>query len=99
VSPTYNRADPFDDDWKKLTPEQRKQFLAAVTKLVADLKRGEGFRKGLRIKRVEGKKGQVYEMTWAPDGRATWEYGSEVREDEAHITWRRIGTHNIFKNP
>ena len=38
-------------------------------------------------------------MTWAPDVRATFEYGAEVREGEAHIVWRRIGTHDIVKHP
>jgi hypothetical protein len=38
-------------------------------------------------------------MTWAADGRATFEYGQEVRPGEAHIIWRRIGTHDIFRRP
>jgi hypothetical protein len=38
-------------------------------------------------------------MTWAPDGRATFSYGTPVKEGEAHIIWRRIGTHDIFTNP
>lgn len=32
-------------------------------------------------------------MTWAADGRATFEYGQEIRPGEPHIIWRRIGTH------
>jgi len=35
-------------------------------------------------------------MTGADDGRATFEYGSVVREGETHIVWRRIGTHDII---
>ncbi|PZS10599.1 MAG: hypothetical protein DLM55_03825 [Acidimicrobiales bacterium] len=71
-----------------------------MTKLVADLKGGTGFRKSLRVKRVEGMKSvQVYEMTWAPDGRATWEYGEEIRPGQPHVIWRRIGTHSIFRQP
>jgi hypothetical protein len=38
-------------------------------------------------------------MSWAPDGRATFEYGPEARPREAHIIWRRIGTHSIFRQP
>jgi hypothetical protein len=38
----------------------------------------------LRVKRVQGHPG-VWEMTWAPDGRATFEYGAEVRPGEAHV--------------
>ncbi|MFE2057543.1 hypothetical protein [Streptomyces sp. NPDC059446] len=35
-------------------------------------------------------------MTWAHDGRATWQYGDEVRAGETHIRWRRVGGHEIF---
>jgi hypothetical protein len=38
-------------------------------------------------------------MTWAPDGRATFEYGDEIQPGEAHIIWRRIGTHSVFRQP
>jgi hypothetical protein len=41
----------------------------------------------------------VWEMTWAPDGRATFHFGTPVTEGEAHIVWRRIGTHKIFTRP
>ena len=37
-------------------------------------------------------------MTWADDGRATFEYGEAV-EGESHVTWRRVGTHSVFKQP
>jgi hypothetical protein len=38
-------------------------------------------------------------MTWAPDGRATWQYDDEVRAGEPHVLWRRIGTHDMFDRP
>ncbi len=41
----------------------------------------------------------VFEMTWAPDGRATFSYGEEQRSGEPHIVWRRVGTHAILKSP
>jgi hypothetical protein len=41
----------------------------------------------------------VWEMSWARDGRATFEYGEEVLPGQAHIIWRRIGSHGIFRNP
>jgi hypothetical protein len=52
----------------------------------------------LRIKRVRGQAG-VWELSWAPDGRATFEYGEAVRPGDPHIIWRRIGTHDIFRQP
>jgi len=41
----------------------------------------------------------VWELTWAPDSRATFHFGNQVREGEPHIIWRRIGTHKIFTRP
>jgi hypothetical protein len=38
----------------------------------------------------------VFEMTWDNDGRATFSYGEEQIPGEAHVIWRRIGTHAIF---
>lgn len=42
----------------------------------------------------------IWEMTWSfsgPDGRATFEWVSA--EGEIHIRWRRIGGHQIYRNP
>jgi hypothetical protein len=38
-------------------------------------------------------------LTWAPDGRATFEYGASVKEGQPHVRWRRVGTQDIFKRP
>lgn len=38
-------------------------------------------------------------MTWAYDGRATFQYGEEVQSEQPHIIWRRVGTHAIFRRP
>ncbi|WP_035697160.1 hypothetical protein [Glycomyces tenuis] len=64
----------------------------------SDLAEGRQPRPGLRVKGIKGAPG-IFELTWAPDGRATWSYGGERFEGEPHIIWRRIGTHDIFKNP
>lgn len=97
--PTWETADSFWRDWKKLDPAQRDLYLAAVAMFVDDLRKNGGFRKGLRVKPVQGKKG-VWEMTWSMgeyDGRATFSFGEEVTEGEQHVIWRRIGGHDIFK--
>lgn len=96
--PTFERLPRFDADWRDLTEEQRGRFRVAVAAFVAHLVAGERFRPGLRVKRVAAT-GDVWEMTWAPDGCATWQYGAEVRTGEAHVVWRRIGSHAIFRNP
>lgn len=96
--PTFAWLARFGADFGRLTPAQQAAFLAAVIQLVEDLQAGRQFRKGLRVKGVKGAPG-VFEITWAPDGRATFQFGEPVREGQAHILWRRIGTHDIFGQP
>jgi hypothetical protein len=43
--------------------------------------------------------GGVFEMTWAPNGRATFEYGEPLQEGHVHVLWRRIGTHAVLDSP
>lgn len=95
--PTYDQTEGFRRDVKALTPEQRAALRKAIRAFVEDLGKGR-FRKGLRVKGVQGAPG-IFEITWADDGRCTFEYGPEVREGEPHIIWRRCGTHQIFRRP
>lgn len=95
--PTFERLTSFTRDWRSLSPEQQRAFLETVRHFVADL-RTHRFRSGLRVKGVQGAEG-IFELTWAPDGRATFSYGPEERPGEPHIVWRRIGTHSILKRP
>ena len=92
--PTYARSQRFRRDYDSLTPEQRRAFKRAIRKFVTDLRRRR-FRKGLRVKPVEGAEGQ-FEMTWASDGRAIFMYGAPVHPGETHVIWLRVGTHVIF---
>ena len=96
--PTYAWLARFGADFDRLTPTQQVVFLAAVAQFVEDLHAGRQFRKGLRVKGVKGAAG-VFEMTWADDGRATFQFGDPIVEGEAHVIWRRVGTHDIFKRP
>lgn len=96
--PTYGKTDRFKKDHAALSPEDKKRFRTAVVKFVEDLKAGEPFRQGLRVKRVQGTDA-IFEMTWAGNGRATFEYGEEQIEGEPHIVWRRVGTHEVFGQP
>jgi hypothetical protein len=94
--PSYERTRRFDRDLDDLTSAQRRRFAVAFERFDADLLKGR-FRSSLRVKRVEGTD-SVFEMTWAPDGRATFEYGVSQGAG-AHVIWRRIGTHKVFKRP
>ena len=96
--PTREVLASFWRDWDRLTPQQQRRFRVAVAEFIADLQAGTGFRAGLRVKRVQGHHA-IFEMTWAPDGRATFQYGAEVVPGEPHIIWRRVGTHDVFRRP
>ncbi|MFL5913464.1 MAG: hypothetical protein ACJ768_23215 [Gaiellaceae bacterium] len=93
--PTYERLLRFDRDYGALSAADKRAFKEAVRKFVEDLERGQGFRKGLRVKGVQGAPG-VYEMTWAGNGRATFSFGRSVRGNEPHVVWRRVGTHDVI---
>lgn len=69
-----------------------------MEQFVEDLRAKRHPRPSLRVKRIQGAAG-VWELTFAPDGRATFNYGPEVIEGEPHVQWRRIGTHDIFNRP
>jgi len=96
--PTYETLPRFTTDLNRLTPEQRRRFRQAVNAFVDDLRAGGRFRASLRVKGVRKAPG-VYELTWAPDGRATWSYGREQIAGARHIVWHRIGTHSILDRP
>lgn len=96
--PTFSPTTTFARDLKRLTSAQRARFDDVVmNQFVPDLQTGT-FRPRLRVKHVQGTRG-VWEMTWDRDGRATFEYGDEIRPGEAHVIWRRVGTHDIFGDP
>lgn len=95
--PTHEALPRFWRDYQRLSRAQQVAFRLAGEKFVSDLRAGE-IRKGLRVQGVEDAEG-VYELTWAPDGRATFHYGDPVGPGEAHIVWRRIGSHDVLQNP
>ena len=96
--PTYALLPRFRADFERLTPLQRAAFLVAVEQFVEDLRRDRTFRKCLRVKGIQGAAG-IFEMTWAPNGRATFQYGDGATEGQPHVIWRRVGTHDVFKLP
>jgi hypothetical protein len=74
--PTYEVLASFWRDWRSLMPQQQRAFRQVLEQFIADVRRGT-FRPGLRVKRVQGYTG-VWEVSWAADGRATFEYGDEI---------------------
>lgn len=84
----------FEADWQSLTPEQRKDFVAALLNFDADLAGGR-FRSSLEVKAVDGAP-NVFEMSWAADGRATFELG-ESGSAERVVIWRRVASREVFR--
>lgn len=95
--PIFEAVDRFREQFDRLTPQERKAFLAAVAKLVHDLKVGD-IRQGLRVKGYQRVPGWL-EMTWAKDGRALFEYGESLRPGDRHVIWHRVGGHEILDEP
>src|SRR6266581_5845735 len=96
--PTYQALPRFVKDFDQLSESDKQRFREAVAKFVEDLERGKGFRPGLRVRGIQGAPG-IFEMTWAPDGRATFEYGPEVKQGKPRVIWRRVGGHDVFGEP
>lgn len=97
--PTYEQTPRFVRDLQKLDSAQRKRFRAVlVEQFIPGLSAGK-FPESLRVKRVQATREKVWEMTWAPDGRATFQYGPERRPGQPHVIWRRVGSHDIFRRP
>ncbi len=96
--PTYQLLPRFLRDHKSLTKRDADAFRQAVALFIAGLRQGT-FDSRLRVKRVKST-ADVWEMSWAPDGRATFQYGPEVVPGEPHIVWRRVGDHSVLaRNP
>jgi hypothetical protein len=97
--PTYRWLPRFRKDLEALSPEQREAFAKAVEEFVGALKQGRGrFPKSLRVHRIDGTE-DVWSLSWAGDGRATFTYGDSIHPGEAHVIWRRIGSHGIYRAP
>lgn len=77
--------------------EQKKKLQEGLRKFLEDLSTGR-FRSSLRVKGVQGAPG-VFEMSWDADGRATFEFGTSMRQGERHVVWRRVGSHSILGDP
>lgn len=104
------RTDSFKADYNKLTPAERELFRSAVKQFNAAcdqfVVRPEWsvFPIRLRVKRIAGTRG-IFEMTWSfsgPDGRATWEWTSVTDadgEEQPAVRWRRVGNHDILREP
>jgi hypothetical protein len=96
--PTYQPLPRFLRDHKALRDQDAAAFARAVELFIAGLRAGS-FDRRLRVKRVKST-ADVWETSWAPNGRATFQYGAEVVPGEPNVVWRRVGDHSILdQNP
>ncbi|MGE4425059.1 MAG: hypothetical protein AB7G37_01245 [Solirubrobacteraceae bacterium] len=97
--PTYEALARFERDLRRLPREARAAFLAMLPIFIAALRASPpDFPPNLRVKRVQGTAG-IWEITFAADGRATFEYGPEIDPGSPHVIWRRVGTHDVLREP
>ena len=97
--PTFERLARFDREFRRMPRELQRAFLAMLPGFIEALRASPpAFSPALRVKRVQGVPG-VWEVTFAADGRATFAYGEEVIAGEAHVVWRRVGTHHVLAEP
>jgi len=96
--PTYELRPRFDRDHRRLTAADKAAFIKSVSQFVADLRSGRGgFRPSLRVHSVDARRG-VSSISFGADLRATFSYGDELTGD-AHIIWRRVGSHRVYREP
>ena len=86
--PTHDELRRFLNDYSRLTESQQVAFRSALRLFIAGLRSGR-FDPRLRLKRMHGYPG-VWELSWAPDGRATFQYGQELQPGQPHVIWRRV---------
>ena len=99
--PTHEETTAFQRDRNKLTDAQAERFKARLTDFIDDLREMETgqrswFRPGLRVKKLTDTP-DVYEMSWAPDGRAAFAMGDPIVANKLHIVWLRVGSHDILR--
>ena len=91
--PTWKATIRFRREFEKLAPAQQAAFHAAVGLFVEGLRTGK-VSPSLRLHKVTHT--HLWSISWAKDGRATFEFRTGPVEGEVHVLWRRIGGHEIY---
>ncbi len=106
----FERTESFKGDYQKLSERERSLFASAVRVFNSacdnfiQTRDPSSWPASLRVKSVANAPG-IFEMTWSfagPDGRATWQWTTVVSDGgdlEPAVLWRRLGGHNIFREP
>ncbi len=106
----FELPEPFKDDYRRLSGEEREMFRLAVEAFNwasdrwVEAKGPASWPGDLRVKAVVNAPG-IFEMTWrftGPDGRATWEWATVMDRDGSSrpaVRWRRLGFQGVFREP
>jgi hypothetical protein len=103
----FQWTESFGRDWRGLSKRHKSLFLESFPAFsdACDswVNKRTPFPSRFRVDDVKAALG-VLEMTWSfsgPDGRATWQWSSVSIEGQDYpaVLWRRIGLHEIYKNP
>jgi hypothetical protein len=94
--PKYDRLQQFMREWRKLTSAQQQQFEAAWRAIAVALSLTKALPPPPLVQKMSGQ--EIYEVRWAPDGRATFHIEHDANGEQI-IVWRRIGDHSILKHP
>lgn len=95
--PTHEGGARFRREFARLSKDRQRAFAKALEHVIADADGGR-FRPSLRVKKVRSGS-EVWEMSFAGDGRAVFMWGEPVREAERHVIWLDIGGHEILDDP
>lgn len=95
--PTYAVTAAFARLFRKLTKQQRVEFLAARDLFIAEL-RAQGFNPplhpSLRLHKLSGH--NVWSISFGDGLRAVFCVAAEVRPGETHIVWEFVGDHDAY---
>ncbi len=101
----YRRLPTFDRDYKELSEAERTLFREALAVFIESCKKFEAkpaghlWPKSLRFEKLAAT-ARIHAITWSfsgPDGRATFHF--ESHDGEMFVVWRRVGRHDIYREP
>jgi hypothetical protein len=101
----FDTTPAFDHDYRRLEREHAATFKRVVQEKFAPAcdayaqNPNTPWPASLRVKSVRSAPG-IWEMTWSiasPDGRVTFELITV--DGELRCRWRRVGDHDVFKQP